>query len=121
MAVLIGARVSGSQLEWHAHRARAREEGLSDEICDALQAGRRPERLTVAEAALFDLCVERLTAPAVSDATFARARDAFGERGAVELAYLVGFYGMVSLVLKLAEVGAPDGSTPLAPLAEPFA
>src|SRR5215471_18457956 len=43
MAVLVGARLSGSQLEWYAHRIRAREEGLSGEICDALQAGRRPE------------------------------------------------------------------------------
>jgi 4-carboxymuconolactone decarboxylase len=120
MAVLILARVKGSQLEWYAHRIRAREEGLADEVCDALQAGRRPEPMTVEEAALFDLCVELLRAPRVSDETFARARDTFGERGVVELTYLVGFYSMISLVLKLAEVGPPDGSTPLAPLADPF-
>jgi 4-carboxymuconolactone decarboxylase len=120
MAVLILARVKGSQLEWYAHRLRAREEGLADAICDALQAGRRPEGMTHDEAALFDLCVELLLRPAVADETFERARDAFGERGVVELTYLVGFYGMVSLVLKLAEVGAPDGSAPLLPLAEPF-
>jgi 4-carboxymuconolactone decarboxylase len=121
MAVLVGARISGSQLEWHAHRIRAREEGLADSICDALQAGRRPESMTDEEAALFDLVVALLRPGPVPDATFARARDAFGERGVVELTYLVGFYEMISLVLKLAEVGAPDGSTPLAPLAEPFA
>jgi 4-carboxymuconolactone decarboxylase len=120
MAVLILARETGSQLEWYAHRIRAREEGLADEICDALQAGRRPEPMADEEAALFDLCVELLRAPRVSDATFGRARDVFGERGVVELAYLVGFYSMISLVLKLAEVGAPDGSAPLEPLAEPF-
>jgi hypothetical protein len=28
---------------------------------------------------------------------------------------------MISLLLNVAEVGAPDGSTPLPPLADPFA
>jgi 4-carboxymuconolactone decarboxylase len=72
------------------------------------------------EAALFDLSVELLAAPAVDDATFERARDVFGERGVVELSYLLGFYGMISLVLKLAEVEPPDGSQPLQPLGAPF-
>ena len=37
LAVLIQARMSGSQLEWHAHRRAALESGLADEICDALR------------------------------------------------------------------------------------
>jgi 4-carboxymuconolactone decarboxylase len=121
MAILIGARVTGSQFEWHAHERRAREEGLEEEICDALREGRRPPELDAEEAALFDLCVETLTRPEVSDATFARARDAFGERGVVDLAYLVGFYGMIAGVLKVAAVQPPDGARPLAPLDAPFA
>jgi 4-carboxymuconolactone decarboxylase len=121
MAVLIRARFSFSQLEWHAHRKAAAKAGLDDAICDALREGRRPEAMDDDEAALYDVCVELLRAPAVSDETFERAKAAFGERGVVELAYLVGFYGMISLVLKLAEVEAPDGSTPLAPLDDPFA
>jgi 4-carboxymuconolactone decarboxylase len=121
MAVLISARVSFSQVEWHAHRAAARKEGLSDAICAALRDGRRPGSMSEEEDALFDLCVELLRSPPVTDETFARAVRAFGERGVVELTYLVGFYGMISLVLKVAEVGAPDSSTPLQPLADPFA
>jgi 4-carboxymuconolactone decarboxylase len=121
MAILIRARFSGSQLEWWAHRSRAEEAGLHDAVCEALRMGRRPDSMAEDEAALFDLCVELLRDPAVSDRTFARARDLFGERGVVELTYLVGFYGMISLVLKVAEVDAPDGSTPLEPMAAPFA
>jgi 4-carboxymuconolactone decarboxylase len=121
MAVLIAARVSGSQLEWYAHRRAAGEAGLSDAVCDALQAGRRPQAMSEDEAALFDLCTELLRSPEVSDSTFGRAVRSFGERGVVELCYLVGFYGMISLVLKVAEVHAPDGSTPLATVSDPFA
>jgi 4-carboxymuconolactone decarboxylase len=121
MAVLMRARVSCAQLEWFAHRSRAREEGLSDGICAALQEGRRPDGMSEDEAALFEFSAELMTRPSVSDATFDRATRAFGERGVVELSYLLGFYGMISLVLNMAEVGAPDGSTPLQPMAEPFA
>jgi 4-carboxymuconolactone decarboxylase len=120
MAVLIRARFSFSQLEWVAHERRALEETLSPQICAALREGRRPEAMADDEAALYDFSIEMLKAPSVSDATFARAKARFGERGVVELAYLIGFYGMISLVLKVAEVGAPGGSTPLSPMADPF-
>jgi 4-carboxymuconolactone decarboxylase len=76
--------------------------------------------MTEDEATIYDFSIELLKAPAVSDETFARARDAFGERGVVELTHVLGFYGMISLVLKMAEIGAPDGSTPLESMADPF-
>jgi 4-carboxymuconolactone decarboxylase len=121
MAILISARVSGSQYEWYAHERRAREEGLPDAICRALAEGRRPEGMSDEEAALYDFSVEQLTAAEVSDATFERARAAFGERGVVDLSYLLGFYGMIAGVLKAAAVTPPDGAQPLQPLEAPFA
>ena len=121
LAILIGARVSGSQFEWWAHERRALEEGVPQEVCDALREGRRPASLSEEEAVLFDFGVEQLTAPEVSDATFSRAKEAFGERGVVDLAYLLGFYGMIAGVLKVAAVLPPDGSAPLAPMEAPFA
>jgi len=120
LAVLIEARVSGSQLEWYAHREAARKAGLAHGICDALRDGRRPDSMADDEAAVFDLSVELLRTRSASDETFARARAVLGERGVVELAYLLGFYGMIALVLGLAEVGAPDGAQPLEPLDDPF-
>ena len=121
IAILIGARVSNSQFEWWAHERRAREEGVEGEICDALREGRRPASLSDEESALFDFSVEQLTAPAVSDATFARAKEAFGERGVVDLSYLLGFYGMIAGVLRMAAVLPPDGAVPLEPMEAPFA
>jgi 4-carboxymuconolactone decarboxylase len=52
MAVLIRARWSSSQLEWHAHERRGREEGLRDEIVEALRLGERPPELGDDEAVL---------------------------------------------------------------------
>ena len=121
MAILIGARVSGSRFEWWAHNRRALEEGLDPRVCDALREGRRPAHMSAEEAALFDFAVEVLTRPAVDDATFERARDAFGERGVVDLTYLLGFYGMISLVLKVAEEEPPDDGPRLEHMEAPFA
>ncbi|MEA2178043.1 MAG: 4-carboxymuconolactone decarboxylase [Solirubrobacteraceae bacterium] len=121
IAILIAARISGSQFEWWAHERRALEEGVEQETCDALRAGRRPAALSDEEAVLYDFSVELLTAPEVSDATFARAKEAFGERGIVDLSYLLGFYGMIAGVLKVAAVLPPDGSVPLEPMEAPFA
>jgi 4-carboxymuconolactone decarboxylase len=120
MAILIGARITGSQFEWHAHHRRALEEGLPEEICDALREGRRPPGLDEQEAALYEFSVELLTRPEVADATFARAKTAFGERGVVDLAYLLGFYGMIAGGPKMAAV-APPGEPPLRPMDAPFA
>ena len=121
MAVLIRARASFSQFEWYAHHHPALEAGLAEEICEAIRLGRRPERMAADEEALFEFCAELVTAPAVGDAAFDRAKEALGERGVVELTYLIGFYSMVALVLRVAEVDAPDGTTPLEPVNVLFA
>ena len=42
IAILIGARHSGSQFEWWAHHRRALEEGVPEELCDALRRGAGP-------------------------------------------------------------------------------
>jgi 4-carboxymuconolactone decarboxylase len=120
MAILIGARVTDSQYEWWAHHRHALEAGVPEELCEALRRGRRPDRLSDEQSALYDFAVELLTRPAVDEATFARAQAAFGERGVVDLSYLLGFYGMIGGVLKMAGVVPPDGSLPLEPLDAPF-
>ena len=115
MAVLIRARASSSQFEWYAHHRPALEAGLADEICEAIRLGRRPAEMADDEEAVFDFCTELATASAVGDAAFDHAKETFGERGVVELAYVIAFYAMVALVLNVAEVDTPDGTTPLPP------
>jgi hypothetical protein len=44
----------------------------------------------------------------------------FGERGVVDVTYLLGFYGMISLVLKVAQEEPPDDGPGLEPMAAPF-
>jgi 4-carboxymuconolactone decarboxylase len=52
----------------------------------------------------------------VSDATYERAVERFGEQGVVETVSLVGYYTMIAMILNAARTPLPDGATPaLAP------
>ena len=53
-----------------------------------------------------------LATGSVSDSTFQRVRDAFGERGVVDLVGAVGYYSLVSMALNVAQVPLPAGVTP---------
>jgi len=53
-----------------------------------------------------------LATGSVSDATFQRVKDAFGERGVVDLVGAVGYYSLVSMTLNVAQVQLPAGVTP---------
>ncbi len=110
MAILIRARWSNADLEWWAHRRMALEAGLPAAIVEALEAGRRPDAMSEDEAAVYALSVELLKHDRVADATVELVKARFGERGVADITGIVGFYGMVSLILKAADVGAPDGS-----------
>ena len=52
----------------------------------------------------------------VSDATYQRALDRFGERGVMDLIAVNGYYGLVSMVLNVDRTPLPEGAKPLPPL-----
>ena len=58
-----------------------------------------PGSMSEEEAALYDFCNELHTTKVVSDATYKRALDRFGERGIVDLVGVSGYYTLVSMVL----------------------
>jgi 4-carboxymuconolactone decarboxylase len=64
------------------------------------------------EAIVYDFASELLGTGQVSDATFQRAKTAFGERGVVDLVGAVGYYSLVSMVLNVARVPLPAGVEP---------
>uniref|UniRef100_UPI003F884D61 hypothetical protein n=1 Tax=Methylobacterium sp. NMS12 TaxID=3079766 RepID=UPI003F884D61 len=77
-----------------------------------LKANRRPAAMKPDEAAVYDFCMELSTQRAVSDQTFARAKDVLGEQGVVDLTALTGTYVTVAMLLSMAEEGVPPGKEP---------
>jgi 4-carboxymuconolactone decarboxylase len=120
LAICIVGRKWTAQFEFYAHRRLAIEAGLAPAILDAVAADRRPEGLSVDEAAVYDFTTSLLETGQVSDAIFKRVQDRFGDRGVIDLIGAAGYYTLVSMVLNVDRVPLPDGETPpLPPLQRP--
>lgn len=114
-AILIQSRLWTSQLEWVAHYPLAIKAGLSEAVAADVKADRRPGSMQPDEALVYDLFMELAKTHAVSDATFARARELFTEQQVVDLVAVGGTYITVAMLLATGNEPAPGGQTPLQP------
>lgn len=112
MATLLAAREWTQLYEWHAHLPLALKAGLKPEIAQAIGEGRRPRDMAQDEEALYDLLTESFRNKGVSDATYARAIEVFGERGVVDLVALAGYYSMLAMLMNMARTPLPGGAAP---------
>jgi 4-carboxymuconolactone decarboxylase len=116
LAILLTARHWTAQYEWYAHNKIAREAGLAPAICDAVAEGKRPAKMSADEALVYDFCSELLATTQMSDATFAKTRERFGEAGVMELTGTCGYYSLVAMVLNVDRQPIPEGAVPLKPV-----
>jgi len=111
-AILIAAREWTNNFEWNAHSTLATRAGLSQDIMSAVADGRRPQKMAEDEQLLYDFCIELLHNQSVSDATYARMLEKFGEPGIVEAASLEGYYTFLSMVMNMARSPLTAGVKP---------
>lgn len=112
LAIIVTARFWMVQFEWNAHRRAAAQAGVSQDVIDAIANGKRPAKLAPDEVPVFNLAAELLKTHAVSDATFAAAKNAVGERGVVDMMAVMGYYQMVAMMLNVDRYPMPAGVAP---------
>ena len=112
MAILMTARFWNAQYEWSAHKKNALTAGLSSAVIDAIATGKRPSSMQPDEEAIYNFGDELLRTREVSDAAFKGVVDKFGERGAVDLGGVIGYYCFVSIMLNIDRYPLPDGEKP---------
>jgi 4-carboxymuconolactone decarboxylase len=112
MAILMTARFWNAQYEWSAHKKNALTAGLNPAVIEAIRAGHRPSPMQPDEEALYNFADELLRTREVSDAAFKAVVDKFGERGAVDLTGVMGYYCFVSMMLNIDRYPLPDGEMP---------
>ncbi len=107
------ARFWSSHYEWNAHRKHAAAAGLDPAVAEAIEIGKRPDKLSPDETLVYDLVTELLHNKDISDATFAAARERLGDQMLIELIGTVGYYGFISLVLNASRTPVAQGEKPL--------
>jgi 4-carboxymuconolactone decarboxylase len=121
LTILTTAREARSQYEWSAHEPLALQAGLEPEIIELVRArAGLDSRSDIpgfgdAERTIVAYTREVVSDEKVSAETFANVIEHFGERGAMELAGLVGYYLFVNTTIKTFDVQLAPGREQLLP------
>ena len=116
LVILLIARHWAQPVEWAIHAPIAARAGLAPALIDAIRTNVEPPSLQDDEAIVYAFCTELQRTRQVADATFARARERFGEHGVVDLLGLCGYYTLLAMVMNGARTAVPPGAP-----ADPFA
>jgi len=111
IAILMTARYWTAQFEWAAHVRLAREAGVPQAVIDAIAERRTPKFVDPDDQLVYDFCKDYYDDHRVDEATYERVVKRFGDKGAVDLAGLIGYYSFVSVTLNVFEVPTPPGAT----------
>lgn len=99
------------QFEWFVHVPLALKAGVKQETLKSLAEGRRPVGMVEDEEVAYDFWDELLRTKGVSDATYKRAVNKFGEPGIIDMLGLIGYFTTVSMVLNVAHTPPPRDET----------
>jgi 4-carboxymuconolactone decarboxylase len=113
-ATMITLRHWECQFEWPVHEKNAINAGLQPAIAKAIAEGQRPVGMAPDEEKIYDFLDELHRNRSVSDATYQRVQQRWGDRSVVDLVALDGYYSTVAAILSVAQTPMPAGmSKPL--------
>ena len=113
---LMVARHWSAQYEWWVAIPFALKAGVKQSIIDAIADNRRPAGMATDEEITYDFIGELLNYKSVSDATYARAQEAFGNTGVIDMLGVTGYYTMQAMIMNTVRTQLPPGEAlPLPP------
>ena len=108
VVILTVGAVWNSPYELYAHSAMARRSGISDDVIQALAAGRSSDQLSPKEQIAHRFARQLVIDRKVDGDLYREAESAFGRTGIVDMVYLIGMYLLTCAILNVFEVPAPD-------------
>jgi alkylhydroperoxidase family enzyme len=108
VAILTVGAAFGARYELYAHEITAEAVGLSAAQIATLAAGGRPAGLGDEEAIAHDVAHVLTRGHILPASTYARALQLLGREGVGELAFLVGGYCLIAMVLNAFDVPVPE-------------
>jgi 4-carboxymuconolactone decarboxylase len=112
LGLILAARHWDAQYSWNAHAKKTVEAGIPQSVVDAVADRREPEFDDEQDEIFYRFCTELLRTHFVSDETFARALDSFGEEQLVDVIGVLGNSSMLAMCLNGFAVPLKEGDEP---------
>lgn len=109
LVILVVARQWTQQVEWYIHEPIAIKAGIKPEVVRAIAEGRRPIGMPEDEEIVYDFCSELHANKSISDATYNRALERFGEQGIMDMLGINGYYTFLAMIMNGTRTAVPDG------------
>ncbi len=94
LAILVACRETNYNLEWNAHMPAALKAGVEQKVVDLVQNNADIAGISEADAAVIRFGRELLRDRKMSSATFAKAKELFGDKGAMDLVAVMSTYAV---------------------------
>lgn len=108
LAILLMARIWAAEFEWWAHRKIAENAGISKEIVDSIQIGKKPAYDAEDEKIVHDFTVNLYCNKKIDDDIYRQATKLLGEEGVVDLVGILGYYTLISMTINVFQVETPQ-------------
>jgi 4-carboxymuconolactone decarboxylase len=115
LAILTTAREFDSNYIWSAHEPTAQKVGVPQATIDVIKYGKNAAGVTGKEGLVINVGRQIFRDHKLDPATYAKALDAFGKQGLVELVAIMGDYSANALFLHAFDQHVPPERKPLLP------
>jgi 4-carboxymuconolactone decarboxylase len=112
MAILVTARVWGSEFEWWAHKQHALTAGIAPSVIEAIRTHQAPALDDAEDQVVYDVATTLNRTRTVDDALYGRAIATLGEGRLIDLIGVLGYYTLISMTINTFQVARPDGTPP---------
>lgn len=116
LAILVACRETNFNLEWNGHEPSALKAGVDAGVIDAVRYNRPLDGLNEKDAAVIRLGREMFHDKKVGSATFARAVQLWGKRGAMGMVAVMNAYAVSGYFAIAVDEHAPEGKPELPPV-----
>jgi len=117
LAILVACRATNYTFEWNAHEPAAVRAGVDQKVIDAVRTNAALTGLPDADAAVIRFGREMLNDRKMSSATFAKAKQLYGDKGAMDLVAVMSTYAVSGFYAIAVDEHAAPGQPTLPPVA----
>jgi 4-carboxymuconolactone decarboxylase len=116
LAILVACRETNYNLEWNGHAASALKAGMDAKLIDVVRYNRPLTGLNEKDATVIRFGRQMLHDKKVDSATFAKAVELWGKRGAMDMVAVMSTYAVSGYFAIAVDERSPEGQPELPPI-----